>query len=143
MLRHRNNERSVEKCDILVVEGCQAGEEARENEDSFESRLVVRLHCKHGISPFMPQDTLYANNLQGIVKTHRLLLNTPTYDEAPNAPDSEFESRLTVQPGAIRDIFEHFPNTRGPKSDPELIWRFDVDEVSVKSLEKGIDTKGQ
>lgn len=30
-----------------------------------------------------------------------------------------------------------------PKSDPELIWRFDVDEVSVKSLEKGSDSKGK
>ena len=57
--------------------------------------------------------------------------------------NSEYDSHVVIQPQAIKDIFEHFPNAKGPKSDPEVLWRFDADEVSVKSLERGIDSKGQ
>lgn len=81
--------------------------------------------------------------LIGIVKTHRLPLLIPTSLLSPGVPDSENESRLTIGPRAIKDITEHFPNARGAKSDPQLVWTFGDTEVEVKSLESSIDTRGE
>ena len=120
-MKHRNTDKTAEKCDFIISDGGPTAED----EDSFESRLIVRLYCKHGI-----------------VKTHRLLLNMPTTDEAPLIPTGEDENRILVQARAVKEIIEHFPTTKGPKSDPELVWSFEEDEVKVKSMERGIDTKG-
>jgi hypothetical protein len=79
----------------------------------------------------------------GIVKTHRLLLLTPTSLMTPGVPDFPHESRLTIGPRAIKDIVEQFPPARGSRSDPQLIWHFDDLEVEVKSLESSIDAKGE
>ncbi|KAI5119131.1 hypothetical protein M0805_005737 [Coniferiporia weirii] len=127
ILRHKNTEKSTEKCEFTIIDGVDTPEEeVREDEDTLESRLIVRLHCKHGI-----------------VKTHRLLLNNPTNDDAPAIRSGDNESRLVVQSYAVKEMIEHFPNAKGPRSDPELIWRFDDNEVKVKSMEKGIDAKGK
>ncbi|KAH8108884.1 Rad9-domain-containing protein [Phellopilus nigrolimitatus] len=127
ILKHRNTDRSAEKCELTIIDGVDMpDEEVRDDEDTLESRLIVRLHCKYGV-----------------IKTHRLLLNNPTNDDAPVIQSGENESRIVVQARAMKEIIEHFPNSKGPKSDPELIWRFDDDEVRVKSMEKGIDAKGK
>ncbi|KIJ61309.1 hypothetical protein HYDPIDRAFT_42715 [Hydnomerulius pinastri MD-312] len=125
ILKHRTIEKTVERCELLIVEGA-AHEEPDEDEDTLESRLIVRLHCKHGI-----------------IKTHRLPLLIPTSLLCPGVPDSSNESRLTIGPRAIKDITEHFPNGRGMKSDPQLVWTFGDTDVDVKSLESSIDTKGR
>ncbi|THH11313.1 hypothetical protein EW145_g735 [Phellinidium pouzarii] len=127
ILKHRNTDKSAEKCELTIIDGVGTpDEEIRDDEDTLESRLIVRLHCKHGI-----------------VKTHRLLLNNPSNDDAPRIQNGDNESRIVVQAHAVKEIIEHFPNSRCLKSDPELIWRFDDDEVKIKSLEKGIDAKGK
>ena len=111
---------------MTIVDGAEVLEdEIRENEDAFESRLIVRLHCKHGI-----------------VKTHRLLLNTPSVDGIPNMEQEGVENHIAIQANTIKEVIEHFPNTRGPKNDPELIWWFGRDDVRIRSMEKGIDVKG-
>lgn len=79
----------------------------------------------------------------GIVKTHRLPLLIPTSTLSPGTSDCLTESRLTIGPRAIKDITEHFPNARGAKSDPQLVWTFGDTEVEVKSLESSIDTRGR
>lgn len=110
-----------------------------EDKDSLESKLILRLHCKHGN---LNLDTLlHYYPLAGVVKTHRLLLSTPTSLLAPRAPESSAESQLSIGPRAIRDMVEHFP-TKGAKSDPQLIWNFGEAEVQVKSLESSLDSKG-
>ena len=78
----------------------------------------------------------------GIIKTHRLLLLTPTSLMTPGVPVAPHESRLTIGPKAIKAIIEHFPPARGPKSDPQLIWKFGETEVDVKSHDHSIDAKG-
>ncbi|KAG8213888.1 Rad9-domain-containing protein [Butyriboletus roseoflavus] len=125
IFKHRTIEKTVERCELVIVEG-PSGDQLQEDEDTLESRLVVRLHCKHGI-----------------VKTHRLPLLIPTSLLSPGVPESENESRLTIGPRAIKDITEHFPSGRGMKSDPQLVWTFGDTDVDVKSLESSIDTKGQ
>ncbi|KAH7927158.1 hypothetical protein BV22DRAFT_1061582 [Leucogyrophana mollusca] len=127
ILKHHTNEKAVERCELSIVEGFpQADQEPNEDQDTLESRLIVRLYCKYGI-----------------VKTHRLPLLIPTSLLTPGIPDASNESRLTIGPRAIKDITEHFPSGRGTKSDPQLIWTFGDNDVEVKSLESSIDTKGK
>ncbi|KAF9051091.1 hypothetical protein BDZ89DRAFT_524459 [Hymenopellis radicata] len=123
ILRHRAVDKTVEKCELSIVDG-GSGED--DEQDSLESKLVVVLHCKHGV-----------------IKTHRLLLSTPNSLMAPGAPDASTESFLTVGPRAIKDMVEHFPMARGNKSDSQLIWNFGENEVEVKTLESSIDSKGK
>ncbi|KAI6002707.1 Rad9-domain-containing protein [Pisolithus albus] len=118
----------VERCELSIVEGPTQDDRAepREDQDSLESRLIVRFYCK-----------------LGIVKTHRLPLLIPSSLLSPGVPDSENESRLMIGPRAIRDITEHFPNGRGTKSDPQVVWTFGATEVDVKSLESSLDPRGR
>ncbi len=46
ILRHRTVEKSVERCELSIIEG---NEQEGEDNDTLESKLIVRLHCKHGI----------------------------------------------------------------------------------------------
>ncbi|KAG7098847.1 hypothetical protein E1B28_000750 [Marasmius oreades] len=126
ILKHHFGDSSVERCDISIVEGEGNANKDEDEEDSLESRLVVRLHCKHGV-----------------VKTHRLVLMTPQSLMAPGVPDTSEETFLRIGPRAIREIIEHFPLARGIKADPQLIWSFEDTEVHVKSLESSIDSKGK
>ena len=53
ILKHRTIEKTVDRCELSIVEGFVPTENAGQDEDeedrdSLESRLVVRLHCKHG-----------------------------------------------------------------------------------------------
>ncbi|KAF8444547.1 Rad9-domain-containing protein [Boletus edulis BED1] len=125
IFKHRTIEKTVERCELVIIEG-PSSDQSEEDEDTLESRLIVRLHCKHGI-----------------VKTHRLPLLIPTSLLSPGVPESDNESRLTIGPRAIKDITEHFPSGRGVKNDPQLVWTFGDTDVDVKSLESSIDTKGR
>ncbi|KAJ6609871.1 Rad9-domain-containing protein [Mycena sp. CBHHK59/15] len=127
ILKHKTVEKSVERCEFSIVEGTQqTNNHADEDQDGLESKLIVRLHCKHGV-----------------VKTHRLLLLTLNSFLAPGVPDASNESHLTIGPRAIRDMVEQFPVSKGGRSDPQLIWNFDESEVEVKSLESSLDPKGR
>ncbi|KAF9263402.1 hypothetical protein L218DRAFT_973189 [Marasmius fiardii PR-910] len=126
ILKHHFGDSSVERCEISIVEGEGSANKDEDEEDSLESRLVVRLYCKHGV-----------------IKTHRLALMTPQSLLAPGVPDTSEESLLTIGPRAIREIIEHFPLAKGVKADPQLIWSFEDKEVRVKSLESSIDSKGK
>ena len=49
ILKQRSIEKSLEKCEISIVEGSQDSRScADEDVDSLESKLVIRLHCKNG-----------------------------------------------------------------------------------------------
>ncbi|KAL6307276.1 Rad9-domain-containing protein [Sparassis latifolia] len=114
ILKHRTVEKTVEKCELAILDGVQDGRND-ENEDTLESRLI----------------------------THRLLLLAQTCLMAPGMLDTPCQSRLTIGPRALKDMIEHFPSAKGSKSDPQLIWNFADSEVSVRSLETSIDTKGR
>lgn len=46
-------EKSVERCELSIVEGQLANnEEEADEEDSLESKLIIKLHCKHGVILF-------------------------------------------------------------------------------------------
>ncbi len=45
ILKHRTVEKTVEKCELSIVEG---GNMDDETQDGLESRLIICLHCKHG-----------------------------------------------------------------------------------------------
>ncbi|KAI0954118.1 hypothetical protein AcV7_007440 [Taiwanofungus camphoratus] len=128
ILKHKTVEKTVDKCELSIVDPEYTGQAIYndENADTLESRLIVRLHCKHGV-----------------IKTHRLLLQVPTSLLAPGVPDTPYQSRLTIGPRPLREMIEHFPNAKGSKSDPQLVWSFGDTEVQVKSLETSIDTKGK
>jgi len=128
IIKHRTIEKTMERCEFTIVEATDLYDQSEpdEDQDTLECRLIIRLHCKHGI-----------------VKTHRLPLLVPTSLLSPGTSDPLAESHLTIGPRAIRDITEHFPNARGAKSDPQLVWTFGDTEVEVKSLESSIDTRGK
>jgi cell cycle checkpoint control protein RAD9A len=134
----------VERCEFTIVEATDLYEQDApdEDQDTLESRLIIRLHCKHGRHGTLSTRPVLQVCSIGIVKTHRLPLLIPTSLLSPGVPDSENESRLTIGPRAIKDITEHFPNARGAKSDPQLVWTFGDTDVEVKSLESSIDTRG-
>jgi len=138
----------VDRCELSIVEGVLPTQgadhdERDEDRDSLESRLIVRLHCKHGEIYYHFRLQITSNPTTGVVKTHRLLLLTPTSLSAPGIPDGSNESRLTIGPKQLRDMLEHFLSAKGGKSDPQLVWSFGETEVQLKSSETSIDSKGQ
>ncbi|KAI0695357.1 Rad9-domain-containing protein [Cerioporus squamosus] len=127
IFRHRTNEKGCEKCDFIITDGPSQHvqvEDEDEERDSLESRLTVRLHCKHGV-----------------VKTHRLALNVAN-NLAPSVPDAAQESRMVVGSKTLKSLLEHFPFGKGSKSDPQLIWYFYDDEVQLRSHAASVDDKG-
>ncbi|KAH9919950.1 Rad9-domain-containing protein [Amylocystis lapponica] len=128
ILKHKTVEKTVEKCELSIADGDAATQDAGDDEDRdmLESRLTVRLHCKHGV-----------------VKTHRLNLSSSTSLMAPRVPDTPHQSQITIGAKALKDMIEHFPSMKGSKSDPQLIWRFEDIEVHIKSFETAMDTKGK
>lgn len=143
-MKHRTVEKAVERCELSIVEGVQPenDQSTDEDRDSLESKLIVRMHCKHGIYNLWTSRRLVFEAFAGVVKTHRLLLQTQTSLMAPGAPDSSNESHLTIGPRALKDMIEHFPLSKGAKSDPQLVWSFGDSEVDLKSLESSIDSRG-
>jgi cell cycle checkpoint control protein RAD9A len=80
------------------------------------------------------------NRITGVVKTHRLLLSsTDLYGPQLTAST---QSHVTIGPRALKDIPDHFPHAKGAKSDPELVWLFNVDDVKIKSMQFGGDARG-
>lgn len=43
-------EKSVERCELSIVEGTDGDEDSDEEVDSLESKLIIKLLCKHGQS---------------------------------------------------------------------------------------------
>ncbi|KAF9050067.1 Rad9-domain-containing protein [Panaeolus papilionaceus] len=130
ILKHKTVEKTVERCEFSIDENASDQEvnedELNEEHDSLQNKLVIRLHCKHGV-----------------IKTHRLNLLTPGSLMAPGVPDADNESRLTIGPKALKDLIDHFPVSRGQRSDPQLVWTFEESEVGLKSLESAIDSRGR
>ncbi|KAG8746836.1 hypothetical protein FRC10_003358 [Ceratobasidium sp. 414] len=124
ILRHKSVEKSLDKCELSVVEGVEGGAEEGEDESgdqSVESRLVIRMHCKFGV-----------------IKTHKLYLNQPPVILAPTLPRQR-PSRVTVGPRAVRDLLDHF----GRRADSQLQWMFSAEDVRVRSLERDADSQGK
>ncbi|KAI0731431.1 Rad9-domain-containing protein [Earliella scabrosa] len=126
ILKHKTNEKACEKCELIITDGpSQSAQfDDEEEQDTLESRLTVRLHCKHGV-----------------VKTHRLPLNHST-GLMPTVQPSPIQSRLVIGPKTLKGLLEHFPLGRGSKADPKLMWNFLEDEVQLRSLEPTTDAKG-
>ncbi|KAI0720904.1 Rad9-domain-containing protein [Fomitopsis betulina] len=118
VLKHKTVEKTVVKCELVITDADHPAQGDGDGQDSLESRLTVRLHCKHGV-----------------IKTHRLLLQTPNSLLAPAVPNSDDYSRLHIGARAVRDMIEHFTLQKGPKSDPQLIWTFDDYNVQLKGME--------
>lgn len=118
-----------------------------EDLDGLEGKLIVRLNCKHGevTISLLACGVLIETNMSsppsGIVKTHRLVLQTPSSQLHLHIPEALNESHVVIGPKAMRDMIDHFPSTRG-KADPQLIWVFDDTEVQVRSFETSLDGKG-
>ncbi|KAI0630855.1 Rad9-domain-containing protein [Trametes polyzona] len=129
ILKHKTIEKSCEKCELVISDGASQPlreDEDNEDRDTLESRLTVRLHCKHGV-----------------VKTHRIPLNAASNLMSPSMPDAALESHVTIGPKPLRYLLEHFPFGKGSKTDPQLIWVFHDTEVQLRSLESAVDAKGR
>lgn len=67
----------------------------------------------------------------------------PTSLLAPEPPDTDAESHLTIGPLALQDVIAHFTPARGPKSDPRVVWNFDQSEVQVRNSGSSINFRGE
>lgn len=123
VLKHKTLDKSIERCELCIYDGAQPGSTAENND--VESKLVIRMHCKHGV-----------------VKTHCLLLMSHGTLLAPSVSDQSEECRVIIGSRILKEMLEHFPTAKG-KSDPRLVWSFGETEVGVKSLDGGIDNKGK
>ncbi|KAL5636831.1 hypothetical protein ACGC1H_000710 [Rhizoctonia solani] len=124
ILRHKTVEKSLEKCEMSIIEGVgggAAGDEEQLEDQSAESKLVIRFHCKYGV-----------------VKTHKLFLNQPPVILAPTLPEQR-PSRVVIGPRAMKDLLDHF----GRRADAQLQWMFNDEEVRVRSLERDADNQGK
>jgi cell cycle checkpoint control protein RAD9A len=99
--------------------------------------MVKSLYCR----AMIVTETLTSLLSLGIVKTHRLLLQTPSSQLHLHVPEAPNESHVVIGPKAMREMIDHFSSARG-KADPQLIWVFDDTEVHVRSLENSLDSKG-
>lgn len=131
----------MDKCELVITDADHPAQGDEDDRDSLESRLTVRLHCKHGESPCMRAKDVSSSACAGVIKTHRLLLQTPNSLLAPAVPNAEDYSRLNIGARAVRDMIEHFTLQKGPKSDPQLIWTFDDFEVQLKGMETVMTSK--
>ncbi|KAH9940833.1 Rad9-domain-containing protein, partial [Epithele typhae] len=129
LLKHKTNDKGGEKCEFAITDGPTSSihlDDDDDEQDSLESRLTVRLHCRHGV-----------------VKTHRLPLNAANNMEPPGPANSDLESYFTVGPRMLRSLLDNFPFARGGKSDPELIWKFTDEEVQLYSSQSSADKTGR
>jgi cell cycle checkpoint control protein RAD9A len=62
ILKHRGLEKTLERLDLIVVDGVFNHED--EDEDSLEGKLIVRLHCKHGEVTILSFHVLTETNVQ-------------------------------------------------------------------------------
>lgn len=92
ILRHRAVEKTVEKCEMSIVEGGGSDVE----EDGLESRLVVVLHCKHGLLNAISRQ-IYINCIPRCYKD----ASTPT-----------FYTKLSDGSWCPRYIHRVFPDSR-------------------------------
>ena len=67
---------------------------------------------------------------------------TPTAFMAPGVPAASGESNLMIGPKALKDMIEHFPLAKGPKSDPQLMWSFGQSDIELRSLVSSHDSQG-
>lgn len=123
ILKPTTANKSVERCELTFAEGGAAQPLDEEERDSLESKLIVRLHCKHGV-----------------VKTHRLLLHNATNLMVPGVTNPTQESKLSIGARSLKDLLDPFPIAKGPKSDPQIILTLNEDEVILKAQESSLDT---
>ncbi|KAF8629197.1 hypothetical protein AX17_005782 [Amanita inopinata Kibby_2008] len=62
---------------------------------------------------------------------------------APPASDPSEESRVIIGSRMLKEMLEHFPTTKGVKSDPQLVWSFTETEVGLKSFDTTSDKKAK
>ena len=61
---------------------------------------------------------------------------------APGVPDTPNQARVNIGPTALRNMLEHFPMNKGTKADPQIIWSFSNENVSLRTCESSMD-RGQ
>ncbi|KAI0792161.1 Rad9-domain-containing protein [Abortiporus biennis] len=148
ILKHRTVEKTVTKCDLSIVHPDSNNHNRRrrrgesdsdedEEYDSLESKLIVKLHCKHGV-----------------VKTHKLLLSSISNHRVPSPlSSSDFNvSKLSISPKQLHDMIDHFHGPGGGNAagkagagsggEKELIWIFEDGEVTIRDQESGMDSGG-
>ena len=67
----------------------------------------------------------------------------PTTLVEPSFPDPTSESKVTIGPKALKDVIDHFPVSKGGRSDPQLVWTLSDVELTLKSSESSIENRGE
>lgn len=140
VLRGPAAEKNAEKCHLQFVEGLEPGQQTLED-DSIETRLVLKLRYKHGdkFCPLRSIPTLMFP-LPGVIKTHTFPLLSSTKPQAPHLPSGRPISSVRIGGRTLKELIEHFPKpdrgATGSKGDPLLIWQFHDDKASIKTEDR-------
>lgn len=85
-----------------------------------------------------------------MIKTHKLLLHNPSSLLAPGVPTSSQPAHLAIPARTLKDVIDHFPvskagiaSGKAGKSDPQMVWNFGDEEVTVSSIDMSGDLRGK
>lgn len=127
VLRGSGVDKSAEKCHLEFIEGVEPGSSSGAIE-SVETRLVVKLHYKHGV-----------------IKTHTFPISDTTSVRSPTAPTDDETNKLQIGGRTLKELIEHFPRSDKKSSgysEPILIWQFFDDNVTMKTEDRWNQGKG-
>lgn len=108
-------EKTVERCDLSIVEGVPDEDNVNEDHDSLESKLIIRLHCKHGMHSY-PFPRIIS------LKNDRCREDTSPPSPRPDAPHAgqprvthqiEAHDRLARRQGHHRTVSYHQDGRKG------------------------------
>ena len=134
-VRPLSGEKGVEWCQLSYVEGVEPSKQTSVDESS-ETRLVVKLNCKHGPYLLISSAFLLTNCIPGVNKTHKLSVAEPSTSGAPALPNKPM-SQVTIGASTVRELLEYFNATKASdpklKKDLAIILQFKWDIVTISA----------
>jgi len=134
-VRSSSGEQGVEWCRLSYVEGVEPSKQTSVDESS-ETRLVVKLNCKHGLYLLTSPGFLLFKPFPGVNKTYKLSVAEPSTSGAPALPNKPM-SQVTIGAATVRELLEYFNATKASdpklKKDLAIILQFKWDIVTISA----------
>ncbi|KAG9053368.1 hypothetical protein FS842_008281 [Serendipita sp. 407] len=127
VLKGSGTDKSAERCQLEFIEGVESSLQTSE-EDSMETRLVVKLFYKHGIT-----------------RTHTFAISEPISTAAPALPHADELSSVQIGGRTLKELIEHFPRHERRSiaaTEPLLIWQFHHDRTVLKTEDRWNSSRG-
>ncbi|KAG8830667.1 hypothetical protein FRC17_004501 [Serendipita sp. 399] len=127
VLRGSGTDKSAGRCHLEFLEGVESSLQTSD-EDSMETRMMVKLFYKHGIT-----------------RTHIFAIAEPTSTAAPALPTDDELSSIQIGGRTLKELTEHFPRPERKNPavrEPLLIWQFHDDRTILKTEDRWSSSRG-